>query len=97
MTTLTISTKGQVTFGRKLLSHLGVKPGQKISVEMLPDGRVIIQATHRGHDIDRAFGILKPRNTRSIVLSLEEMDDIAHEGWAKEKNRLTVLPAQLPG
>ncbi|MDO4231999.1 MAG: AbrB/MazE/SpoVT family DNA-binding domain-containing protein [Lautropia sp.] len=83
MTTLTITAKGQVTFRQELLRHLGVEPGQKISVETLPDGRAIIQATQRGHDIDRAFGILKPRNTRNIVLSLEEMDEIAHKGWAK--------------
>lgn len=84
MTTLTITSKGQVTLRQELLRHLGVEPGQKISVEMLPDGRAIIQAIHRGRDIDQVFGILKSRNTRNIVLSLEEIDEIAHKGWAKD-------------
>ena len=59
MTTLTVTTRGQVTFRKKVLQHLGIKPGEKIALDLLPDGRGVIRAagfgeyfTHRtGHNI----------------------------------------------
>lgn len=38
--TLTITRKGQVTLPEAALDHLGVKIGQRIDIELLPDGRV---------------------------------------------------------
>jgi antitoxin PrlF len=38
-TTLTVTSKGQVTLRKDMLRHLGVAPGQKIDIEMLPDRR----------------------------------------------------------
>jgi hypothetical protein len=35
MSTLTITAKGQVTLGRDLLQHLGVRPGEKVVVNKL--------------------------------------------------------------
>jgi len=40
MSTLTVTTRGQVTFRKKVMEHLGVKPGGKIEIDLLPDGRV---------------------------------------------------------
>jgi AbrB family looped-hinge helix DNA binding protein len=40
MTTLTVTSKGQVTLRKDVLEHLGVSPGEQISVEKLPDGRI---------------------------------------------------------
>lgn len=39
--TLTVTSKGQVTLRKELLAHLGVKPGQRLDVEVLPGGRTI--------------------------------------------------------
>lgn len=36
-------------------------------------------------DLNRVFGILKSRNTRQIVLSIEQMNEIARQGWAGER------------
>jgi hypothetical protein len=33
MATLTVTAKGQVTLRRDLLEHLGVRPGEKITVD----------------------------------------------------------------
>ncbi|MCT0212358.1 MULTISPECIES: AbrB/MazE/SpoVT family DNA-binding domain-containing protein [unclassified Synechococcus] len=35
MSTLTVTSKGQVTLRKELLGHLGVKPGQRVDVEVL--------------------------------------------------------------
>jgi hypothetical protein len=39
MPMLTITTKGQVALRKDLLQHLGVHPGEKVSIEMLPDSK----------------------------------------------------------
>jgi bifunctional DNA-binding transcriptional regulator/antitoxin component of YhaV-PrlF toxin-antitoxin module len=36
MSTLTVTAKGQVTLRKDLLKHLGVQPGEKITVDNFP-------------------------------------------------------------
>ena len=43
-TTLTVTSKGQVTLRKELLAHLGIHPGQRLEVEVLPDGRLELHA-----------------------------------------------------
>ena len=35
--TLTVTAKGQITLRREVLEHLGVRPGDKIDVDLLRD------------------------------------------------------------
>jgi AbrB family looped-hinge helix DNA binding protein len=42
MTTLTVTTKGQVTLRKDLLKHLGVAPGDKVSIDLMPDGKATL-------------------------------------------------------
>ena len=44
MNTLTVTAKGQVTLRKDVLKHLGINPGEKITVEKLPDGRIEVKA-----------------------------------------------------
>lgn len=37
-TSLTVTSKGQVTLRKDLLAHLGLRPGQRLDVELLPGG-----------------------------------------------------------
>ena len=37
MATLTVTSRGQVTFRKEVLQHLGVKPGDKIELQLLPE------------------------------------------------------------
>jgi bifunctional DNA-binding transcriptional regulator/antitoxin component of YhaV-PrlF toxin-antitoxin module len=80
MSTLTVTAKGQVTLRKELLAHLGVRPGEKIVVEKLPGGRVQVSAARQAGKISDVFGALRPIDGRS--LSIEEMGEIAAEGWA---------------
>ena len=41
MSMLTVTAKGQVTLRKDILRHLGVSPGDRITVDKLPDGRVV--------------------------------------------------------
>jgi bifunctional DNA-binding transcriptional regulator/antitoxin component of YhaV-PrlF toxin-antitoxin module len=83
MSTLTVTAKGQVTFRRDLLEHLGVRPGEKITVDKLPDGRIEVKAARPTGQISDVFNFLKRANGRS--LSIQEMNEVAARGWAGKK------------
>jgi len=83
MTVLTITAKGQVTLKQDLLKHLGVGPGEKIEADKLPDGRVIVRAVPQDGAIADFLGCLAGR--RGPKLALDEITEIATQGWAKGK------------
>ena len=80
MGTVTITAKGQVTLRKDLLLHLGVRPGDKITVEKLRDGRLEVKAVRPKGEISDLFGRLKRGGGPS--LSIEEIGEAAAEGWA---------------
>lgn len=83
MSTLTITAKGQITLRRDLLRHLGVQPGEKISVDKLSDGRVMVKAARPTGKISDVFDFFK--NENGPTLSIEEMNKIAAQGWAGKR------------
>jgi bifunctional DNA-binding transcriptional regulator/antitoxin component of YhaV-PrlF toxin-antitoxin module len=80
MATLTVTARGQVTFRKKVMQHLGVKPGGKIELELLPDGRGVIKAARRSGKIEDFFGVLAGKTKK--VATIEEMNQAAADGWA---------------
>ena len=78
-TTLTITAKGQVTLRKDVLRHLGVKPGEKVVVDFLPDSRAELRAAKSPATIDGFIGCLQRSGS---TLSIEEIAEIAVEGWA---------------
>jgi bifunctional DNA-binding transcriptional regulator/antitoxin component of YhaV-PrlF toxin-antitoxin module len=58
MATLTVTARGQVTFRRDVLQHLGVRPGEKIELDKLPDGRITLRAARPAGVIDGFPGLL---------------------------------------
>ncbi|MDB5470814.1 MAG: transcriptional regulator [Caulobacter sp.] len=83
MGVLTVTTKGQITLRKDLLQHLGVHPGDKIAVNKLPDGRIEVRAAPASGDIADIFGLLKREGGPS--LSVDEIGEIAAEGWARRR------------
>ena len=83
MTILTITARGQVTFRKDVLHHLGIKPGEKIEVDLLPDGRAALKAARPSGTMAGFVGLLAGRKTK--VATLEEMDEAAAAGWAGRK------------
>jgi AbrB family looped-hinge helix DNA binding protein len=81
MSTLTVTAKGQVTLRKDVLEHLGVQPGEKVSVEKLPDGRIEVKAAGPTGKISDAFGYLKAKR-KGRSLSIEDMNRIIARGWA---------------
>ena len=73
MTTLTVTARGQVTFRKEVLQHLGIKPGEKIELDLLPDGRAELKAIQRKGSLHNLAGFLKGK-TNGKVLTIEEID-----------------------
>jgi bifunctional DNA-binding transcriptional regulator/antitoxin component of YhaV-PrlF toxin-antitoxin module len=80
MNTLTVTSRGQVTFRKDVLRHLGIKPGEKIEIELLPDGVGRLKAARPSGGIDGFIGLLAGRTRMKV--SLDEITEAAAHGWA---------------
>ena len=80
--TLTITAKGQVTLRKELLRHLGVRAGDKVEVDLLPDGRAQLRAAKKTGSIEAVFGRL--HNPDVKPLTIEQINEIIAKGWAGE-------------
>ena len=77
--TLTVTAKGQITLRKNVLIHLGVRPGDKIDIELLPEGRVSMQPARKG-SIESFFGML--HDPDGPKLTIEDIKRITEEAWA---------------
>ena len=83
MATLTVTTKGQITLRQELLRHLNVAPGQKVEVDRLPDGRLMVGAASKTGSIADFSGCLaKPGTPR---LTIAQIKKITEDAWAGKR------------
>lgn len=80
--TLTVTAKGQITLRKEVLSHLGVRPGDKLDVDLLAKGRMQVRAK-RGKAVESVFGMLK--RPSAPPLSIQEINEATASGWAGEE------------
>lgn len=83
MTTLTITARGQVTFKKEVLQHLGLRPGDKIELDLLPDGSGMIKAAQPAGTMADFVGLLRGRSSK--VATIEEIGQITENGWAGQE------------
>ncbi|MDR3323887.1 MAG: AbrB/MazE/SpoVT family DNA-binding domain-containing protein [Zoogloeaceae bacterium] len=84
MRTLAVTTRGQVTFRKDVLQHLGIQPGERIELNLLPNGRAELKAARPAASIDGFLGLLAGKTRK--VATLEEINAAAAAGWAGEKD-----------
>ena len=80
MTTLTVTAKGQVTLKRDLLRHLGIGPGDKVTVSKRPGGGIEVVAARGEGKISDVFGMLK--RPGQPTLTIEEINEVIADSWA---------------
>lgn len=80
MSTLSVTDRGQVTLRKSVLAHLGLKPGDKVALNLLPDGRAELRAAERSGTLDGFLGLLAGKTTK--VATIEEINEAAADGWA---------------
>jgi hypothetical protein len=68
------------TFRKGVLRHLGIKPGERIEMDLLPDGRAALRAVQQKAPFRKLQGFLKGK-TDGKVLTIEGMGEtIAQAG-----------------
>ena len=82
--TLTVTAKGQITLRKEVREHLGARQGDKVDVDLLPDGQVLLRVKPR-KPISSVFGMLEKPGTRRR--SGEELNEAAAAGWAGEEQQ----------
>ncbi|GHU47388.1 hypothetical protein AGMMS50289_22490 [Betaproteobacteria bacterium] len=80
MNTITLGTRGQFTFNKTLLAHMGVQGGEKVFVKKLPDGSVKIEAAKKTRDWRSLFGILGDSN---VTMSDDEIKTFIENAHAE--------------
>jgi bifunctional DNA-binding transcriptional regulator/antitoxin component of YhaV-PrlF toxin-antitoxin module len=85
MTTLSITSKGQITLKKELLRQMGVHPGDKVEAQVLPNGKLEISPAQPKRHISELFGMLKRPGQRPM--SLEEIEEGIGQGAADEYRR----------
>jgi bifunctional DNA-binding transcriptional regulator/antitoxin component of YhaV-PrlF toxin-antitoxin module len=80
MATLTVTARGQVTFRKDVLRHLGVKPGEKIELELIPGGTALIRAARKTGSIEDFIGVLAGKTRKTATIG--EIKKTTERGWA---------------
>ncbi len=83
MSTLTVTAKGQITLKQELLRHLNVAPGEKVQVEKLPDGRLVVGAVPKTGSIDNFIGSLEQKGGPRFTI--EQIKKFTEEAWAGKR------------
>lgn len=68
---LTVTAKGQITLRQAVLDHLGIKPGERVDVELLPDGRAELRPAGTRPGLAGLRGALRRPDQKAV--SLEDM------------------------
>jgi hypothetical protein len=66
-----------------VLQHLGIKAGDKIELDLLPDGRATLKGARPAGTIAGFIGVLAGKTAK--IATIEEMNDAAARGWTGEK------------
>lgn len=81
MTTLTVTARGQVTFRKDVLKHLGIQPGGRIRLDLLPDGRAELKAEEPKGSWQELRGFFTGK-TNGKRLSIEGINDAIADAGA---------------
>lgn len=83
MATLTVTAKGQITLKQELLRHLKVTPGQKVEIDKLPDGKLMVRPAMQKHSIEKFSGFLAKKGTPRLTIA--QIKKITEDAWAGKR------------
>lgn len=83
MATLTITAKGQITLKQDLLRHMNVTPGQKVEVDKLSGGRLVVQPVAKTGSINDFIGSLEQKGGPRLTIA--QIKKITEDAWAGKR------------
>jgi bifunctional DNA-binding transcriptional regulator/antitoxin component of YhaV-PrlF toxin-antitoxin module len=85
MAIVSTTSRGQVTLRKEFFRHLGIKPGEKLEIDLVPGGEIRGRAVKKKGQIEDVFGMLAGKT--SVRLTIEEMDEAIGEAVVAEFER----------
>lgn len=82
MTTLKVTMRGQVTFRKDVLKHLGIRPGVRIRLDLLPNGQAALSADQPAGSWEEVRGFLDDK-TNGARLSIDDINDAIEGGGTR--------------
>ena len=82
-TAMTLTSKGQFTFNKGLLEHLGIRAGDRIAIRKMPNGKVEIEAQKNKLTDDELFALLRKTLKTDKKFSLEEIQEAIIQGYVE--------------
>jgi bifunctional DNA-binding transcriptional regulator/antitoxin component of YhaV-PrlF toxin-antitoxin module len=82
---MTLTGRGQFTFNKGFMEHLGVKPGDKVEVRKMPDGKLEIVAARKNEKLtlDELVAQCRSRHKdNKIKLTLDEINAAIEQSYA---------------
>jgi len=76
------TARGQITLRKEIFQHVGVRPGEKLEIDLLPGGEFRGRAVRKRGKIEDVFGILAGKT--DVKLTIEEMDEAIGEAVVEE-------------
>jgi bifunctional DNA-binding transcriptional regulator/antitoxin component of YhaV-PrlF toxin-antitoxin module len=83
---MTLTGRGQFTFNKGFMEHLGVKPGEKVKVTKMPDGKLEIVATGKNNKltVDELVAKCRERHKdNKIKLTIDEINSAIEQSYAE--------------
>jgi antitoxin PrlF len=82
MPIVSTTSRGQVTLRKEIFQHVGIMPGEKLEIELLPGGEFRGRAVRKKGKIQDVFGILADKT--DVKLTIDEMNEAIGEAVVEE-------------
>jgi AbrB family looped-hinge helix DNA binding protein len=66
-TDATLTSKGQITIPKEIRDSLGLKPGDRITFTLMPDGTVLMRV--KGRSVMDLAGLLRKRGRKPVTIA----------------------------
>ncbi len=81
MAIVSTTSRGLVTLRKEIFQHIGITPGEKFEIELLPGGEFRGRAVQKSGRIEDVFGILAGKT--NVRLTIDEMNEAIAEAGAE--------------
>lgn len=81
MAIVSTTSRGQVTLRKEIFQHVGITPGEKLEIELLPGGEFRGRAVRKSGKIEDVFGMLAGKT--NLRLTIDEINEAIAEAGAE--------------